>query len=188
MQAYSQLGEDDGWTPARPRAQPLHPWRDSFAWGVISTRGAYGEAMEPSLEVRRANFSRFIQRALSRAAEPPRRWSVPKIAKAAGIGNNTIYRWKEGTWKKDGPRPEQIVAFCDVLDIPPQLAFDILWPGKSDRAQATEPWPLDSDMETVLRKLEDPNVPEQEKYLIRETLRSLAARLTPPARKGRQTL
>lgn len=141
--------------------------------------------MPATAEARRAAFSRFVQRALDHA-KAERGWSVPMIAKASGVGDSTIYRWRDGQMTRS-PLPEQVVAFCDALDIPPSAAFSILWPGRTERPAEPEPMPLDSDLQTVLRRLRDPDVPEQEKFLIRETLRSLAARSPERTPKGRRT-
>lgn len=129
--------------------------------------------MEVSLEVRRDRFASFWRAELERAEGLG--MTVPKIAKAAGIGSNTIYRWRDGGWP-GMPKPDQIVAVCDILDIDPQIPMGILWPGKRTRAQTPQPRELPREVESLLRKLEDPEVPETEKYLIQETLRSLAAR------------
>ena len=147
--------------------------------------------MVASPDVRKAAFAAFVERALRGAHQ--RGLSVPKIAELAGIGSNTIYRWRDGNWIK-GPGAEQVVAFCDALDIPVSAAFSILWPGKAERAQEPEPPPMDPDLQELLRRLEDPNTPAFEKEFISETLRTLAARAvstgsppaaTPPRRQRR---
>lgn len=101
----------------------------------------------------------------------------------AGIGRSTVYRWKDGTWEQD-PKGAAVKAFCDALDINPGAAYAILWPGKDDRPAPAEPLPTDPDIDTLLRRISDPNVPEEEKYLIRETIRSLAARVPGRGRRG----
>lgn len=141
--------------------------------------------MPATADARRAAFSRFVQRALE-YAKTERGWSVPRIAKESGVGDSTIYRWRDGQWQSS-PKPEQVVAFCDSLDIPPSAAFLILWPGQRERPAEPEPMPLEPDLQTILRRLRDPDVPEREKFLIRETLRSLAARSPERPSKGRRT-
>lgn len=108
------------------------------------------------------------------------------VAKASGVGDSTIYRWRDGEWTRN-PLAEQVVAFCDALGIPPSAAFSILWPGRSERPAEPEPMPLEPDLQTILRRLRDPDVPEREKFLIRETLRSLAARSPERPSRGRRT-
>lgn len=146
--------------------------------------GTYRGDVPASADARRAAFSRFVERTLEHA-KAERGWSVPKVAEASGVGDSTLYRWRDGDWKRS-PQPEQVVAFCDALGIPPSAAFSILWPGQDDRPAEPEPLPLDPDLQTVLRRLRDPNVPEREKFLIRETLRSLAARSPEQSPKGRR--
>lgn len=141
--------------------------------------GDYLVVMAPPLEVRKANFARWVQRVLAQAQDQ-RGLSVPTIAKMAGIGDQTIYRWRNGTLKKL-PFPEQVVAFCDALDITTKFPFLILWPGKNDEAAEPEPIVLDSNYQALQRKLQDPAVPEFEKLFIQESLRQLADRPSNPA-------
>lgn len=139
-----------------------------------------------SPDVRRAAFARFARRLVD-GAKQNRGWSVEDIAEetkkraAAGegraVGRATIFRWLNGDWK-DSPSADAVEAFCDVLDVPVVAAFAILWPGKTGRAQAPEPVQPDPDFEVLLRMLQDPAVSEQDKYLIRETIRGLASRST----------
>lgn len=102
----------------------------------------------------------------------------------SGVGDSTIYRWRDGDWQRS-PLADQVLAFCDALDIPFAAASSILWPSKGERPQATAPAPMDPDIQELARRLVDPNVPDQEKFLIRETIRSLAARTT---RRGRDAV
>ncbi|MER7002253.1 helix-turn-helix transcriptional regulator [Dactylosporangium sp. NPDC000555] len=138
-----------------------------------------------SPDVRRAAFSRFVRRLVD-GARQNRGWSVTDIAeetkkRAAGgegrvaVSRSTLFRWLDGDWK-ESPSADAVEAFCDVLDVPVLAAFAILWPGKTGRAQVPEPVQPDPDFEVILRNLQDPNVSEQEKYLIRETIRNLASR------------
>ncbi|MCX4468945.1 transcriptional regulator [Micromonospora sp. NBC_01655] len=138
--------------------------------------------MPPSLEVRRVAFARFVERALH-DAKVTRGWNQRRVIEESGVGRTTLFRWLKGNWVED-PEAAKVRDFCDALDIPPAIPFLILWPGKRNRVEQPEPSPMDPDVERVLRKLADPNVPDVEKYLIRETIRSLAAR---PSRPGSQT-
>lgn len=133
--------------------------------------------MAPPLAVRRQAFAMFIRRALLHA-QTVKGWSVPQVAAQAGIGTATVYRWRDGTWA-DSPSPERVVAFCDALDIPPQAAFNILWPGKNDEAQPPQPMPMEPDFAQLLRRLADPSVSESTKETIRTMVRTLLA-ISPP--------
>lgn len=129
--------------------------------------------------MRREQWAAFVRRQLAHV-HVTRGWSVPKVAEAAGIGSNTIYRWRDGRGVR-APLPEQVVAFCDAVGVPASQAFAILWPGKHDGGRATAPQPLDDpDVVAIARKLADPNLPEVERYHLRETLRMLAARPVQP--------
>lgn len=144
--------------------------------------GTYLDAVPPgATDARRANFAGFVRRALTHAKET-RGWGVERIAEASGVGASTIYRWRDGDWRRS-PFGDQVAAFCEALDIPYAVAFSILWPDKRDRAQDATPFSTDPDLVTLARRLADPNVPEQEKFLIREVIRGLAARSGRPSRE-----
>lgn len=138
----------------------------------------------PSIEVRRRNFAAFVRRVTDQAAT--RGWSIPRIATDSGISNATIYRWRDGTGTRS-PLPEQVVAFCDALGIPPAVPFAILWPGRDDKPAEPEPLPADPDIERqmreLLRRIADPNVAEAEKLTIRATIRHLAGEPAPAGRR-----
>jgi transcriptional regulator with XRE-family HTH domain len=125
---------------------------------------------------------RFVNRALAQA-ESGRGWSIPKVAKVSGVGQQTLYRWQKGSWGRDFPKAELVEQFCDALDIPTAAAFNILWPGKTGRPAEPEPFPYEPEFDRLMRKLRDPGVSEQEKYLIRETVRGLANRPSPGDRR-----
>jgi len=104
-----------------------------------------------------------------------RGWSIPRIAKEAGIAPATIYRWLDGDWETS-PKGDAVESFCDAVDQPTGPAFQILFPGKTGEAVPTAPLAPDPDFETLQRKLMDPTVADQEKFHIRETIRTLALR------------
>jgi hypothetical protein len=99
------------------------------------------------------------------------------------VSRSTLYRWLRADWKAD-PLAAQVEAFCDALDIEPERAFRILWPGKSEKPVPTEPLHLNPDVTTILWRLQDPNFPEQEKHLLRAMLETLAARAGRTAPPG----
>lgn len=134
--------------------------------------------MPATPEARRKAFAAFVNRAL-RHAEISKDWSLPRVAKESRVGASTIYRWTKGEWR-EYPKGELVEQFCDALGIPTAAAFSILWPGASGKPTEAEPIPIDPDLERLARKLRDPNVPDTEKYLIRETVRSLASRPNRP--------
>lgn len=130
--------------------------------------------MPAAPEARKAAFAVLVKRALE-TAKRERGWSVPRIAQESGVGDSTIYRWRDGDWKRS-PQPEQVVAFCDALGLRTETAFRILWPSRGDRPAEPDPAPIPPDVQEVLRRLRDPNVPEQEKYFIARTLSGLIGR------------
>lgn len=136
-------------------------------------------------DARLAAFAAFVRRALDHA-RTQRGWSVEQVAKEAKLGVNTLYLWRDGAKLKRFPLAENVEAFCDTLGIKPEHAFAILWPGKD--AKPAEPPPLgpDEDLVTLARRLADPNVSREEKFLIRETIRGLAARGNGPGSQGRR--
>lgn len=131
----------------------------------------------PDPSVRLAAFSAFVRRALDQA-RLRRNWSVEQVAAASGLGVNTLYQWRKGPVAF--PEGEKVRKFCAALSITPAVAFGILWPADDDAP--TEPMPLgpEEDLLKLAQRLSDPSVPVQEKFLIRETIRSLAARSPEP--------
>lgn len=159
------------------RSMPLRARESGHARGSGREITIYGEPVptrSASADVRKVAFGNFVQRQL-RFARDERGWSVPQLAREAGISNQTIYRWRDGNWVRS-PLPEQVVAFCDALDVPPTAAFAILWPGKTSRPVAPEPAPMDPDVEALLRMLASPSTSDDDRLVIRATIRGLVAR------------
>lgn len=146
----------------------------------VATCGDYSHGMSPPpAAVRLQHWSDFVRRALAHA-HITQGWSVPRIAKEAGIGSNTIYRWRDARGIK-APSPEQVVAFCDALGLPAAQAHRILWPGQHDTPAPAAPEPaLPEDLVAIARKLHDPALPGPERYYLQETLHQLAARPSRP--------
>ncbi|MEU7590714.1 helix-turn-helix transcriptional regulator [Micromonospora sp. NPDC049230] len=114
-------------------------------------------------------FGEFIKRALGDAKE--RGLDIEDVETTTGIGRATIYRWVRA--ESPNPRREKVIAFCEGLGIPVKTATQILgWDGSR---QPTAPEPIvDPDIRAILRKLNDPNTPAEQKTSIRATLRYLA--------------
>jgi transcriptional regulator with XRE-family HTH domain len=159
------------------RSMPLQARESGRARGIANEIAVYGEPVptrSTAIDVRKAAFANFVARQL-RYAKDERGWSVPQLARVAGISNQSIYRWRDGNWARS-PQPEQVVAFCDALDVPPTAAFAILWPGKSSKPAAPDPAPMDPDVEALLRMLASPSTSDDDRLVIRATIRGLVAR------------
>lgn len=115
-----------------------------------------------------------------------------ELARAAGIGRATVFRWEGGD-----TRPEQadiVARVADVLgvDLDEALAAAGLRPHPQppDRPARQTP-PVDPDVAYLLRRLADPLATEREKALIREFLRFAARQIAqqtdddPPAAAAR---
>lgn len=157
----------------------------SSAPGTVTTRRSYRLLVPTDPQARLAAYTAFVRRALDRA-RAQRNLSVEQIADLAGISPNTIYLWRSGTQWKTFPKGESVEAFCDALNIPPGVAFAILWPGRDTKPPQPEPIDTMPELVTLARKLNDPNVPEEERHLIRETLRMLANRPASPVETARR--
>lgn len=170
---------------AKGRGRPRQ-WRMRREWSLTSQLMAYLAAMAPTDDARKEAFSRWTKRVVAHA-KLTRNWSVTKIAEVAGIGDQTIYRWMNKEWSGRGPQPDQIVAFCDALDVTPDEPFKILWPGKKGAAPAAEPLAItDPDLLLLAQRLADPNVDDIEKWYIQQQLQQLVARpKQPTTRPGR---
>lgn len=133
--------------------------------------------MTVTQDARRDRWSRYVKRALENS-KTQRGWTITKVLDESNIGRATLYSWINGTWKED-VLAGSVEKFCDALGLPTEDAFRILWPGKFGRRVATEPAPMDPDLELLLRKLVSDDTPEMEKYFIRESLKQLANRIPP---------
>jgi transcriptional regulator with XRE-family HTH domain len=127
--------------------------------------------MAVSRDVARQRFAQFVQRALADARA--RGMTDNDIQKATGVGQSTFHRWRRGQGDRL-PTIERVQAFCAGLEMPIQPALDAL--GMSDVRVPTPPPALDPDVARVLRRLNDPAVPEAEKTAIRSVLRLLGGR------------
>ena len=146
-------------------------------WGQVPAHGKYRLRMAVDPQVRKAKFGHFIEKALEDARG--RGLTARKIQEITGVSTTTFYRWRNGEWTT-APRAGEVKAFCEGLGIDVNRAYRIL--GWTDEIQGREPEPeieLDRDWREVLRRLNDPNTPDVEKYLIQETIRSLANRPKP---------
>lgn len=145
----------------------------SLTWDDVPDPENYLLNMPAADDARRAAFGRFVRRALEVARA--RGLTVPEIERATGVSKSTFYRWRDGTWTRD-PEGSQVLDFCKGLEIPVKPVHDLLGWNEDTPRETTPPDPLDPDMERLVRKLRDPNVPDEEKRFIRESLRMLAAR------------
>ena len=131
--------------------------------------------MPTSPDVNRTRFSRFVARTLEQARE--RGLTDRDIAAATTVNAATFHRWKRGDYRT-APGVDKVLAFCRGLDVSPQEALLAL--GLSTGRPDPSPEPvLPSDFKTLLRRLEDPNVPDDHKEAIRTVIRMLAQQRVP---------
>lgn len=123
-----------------------------------------------SLEARRAAFGRFVRRALEDAKD--RKLTIAEVERRTGVGSTTFYRWRDGEWTKD-PRPTQVDAFCEGLDIPTTAAYRALGWGSDGKPSAEPDAVFDPELRAVQRILMNPGVSDQRKQTIREMLRMI---------------
>jgi hypothetical protein len=121
-----------------------------------------------SLDARRAAFGRFVRKALEDAKD--RRITIAEIERRTGVGSTTFYRWRDGDWSKD-PRPSQVDAFCEGLDIPTKAAYRALGWGADGKPSAEGAESFDPELRAIQRKLMDPGVSDATKESIRNMLR-----------------
>lgn len=138
--------------------------------------------MAHAQDVRRSQFAAFIRRATEHA-QITRGWSIRRIGTESGVSDSTIHRWLSGDWAED-PRGGQVEKFCVSLEIPPSIAFTILWPG-GNAPDEPEPLPTEPDLRKLQAALMDPDLSDEEKFHIRTTIRTLAAHIEGARRSRR---
>lgn len=136
------------------------------------------------LEVRKDRFSKLVKRVVAHARNT-KGWSLGRLLQEAEVSKPAYYRWVNMTWT-ESPEPALIERFFDAADWPVADAFDILWPGKVGKREATAPAPLPADIELIMRALNDPNTPAEDLVVIKATLDMLLARIDASStrRKG----
>lgn len=135
----------------------------------------YGGVIAP---VSRARFARFVAHALAAARD--RGMTDKDIAAATGIGTSTFHRWQRGEFAT-APDLSRVRAFCEGLGVSTREALAAL--GMSERQPTAPEPPMDPDVLTVLRALADPNVPADEKRMIRDMIGMIADRHRRPRRR-----
>ena len=142
-----------------------------FRYAVRMSASRVRDTSPPPPGARKLEYAAFVRQALA-TARTTRAWNGSEVARRTGVSRQTINRWVRGDWQSD-PEPERVVAFCEGLGLDPSVAFTILEWG---RPAAVEPAALDPDIAALLRRWADPNLTEQERFHIRETVRYLAYR------------
>lgn len=123
-------------------------------------------------DVAKAKFAGWVRRTLADARD---RGNTDKmIEKATGVGSSTFHRWRRADWGASGwPETDKIIKFAEGLGVDPAEAFAALGVGVR---RDTAPEPADDPhIETIRRRLANPNVSREEKVAIRAQLRYLAA-------------
>lgn len=108
--------------------------------------------------------------------------TVRKFVALSEVSSPTLYRWRTGKWKLD-PERHLVDRFCRTVGADPDEAYGILGWGVDEPVRVELEPEVDPDVQRsvtlLLRKLNDPSVPESEKIHIRELLRYLAVRKPP---------
>lgn len=156
----------------RPKRIRARTWERTRPRENRPANGTYLDLVATSADVNRQRFARFVARVLADARD--RGMTDSDIAKATGVGSSTFHRWQAGNFRKR-PELEKIKTFCEGLGVPVRAAMLAL--GIEDGRDETAPEPaLDPDVRRILRALADPGRPDEEKRVIREMLKMIAAR------------
>lgn len=130
----------------------------------------------------RARYAAFVDRSMRRARENG--LSDRKIASLSGLSTATLHRWRNAQGK-ELPEIEKVRRFCHAVEASLDEALQAL--GLTDSAPtATPEAPLPRDVQTILRRLSDPNTPETEREFIRRSLEMLADRVSSDGRRSEQ--
>lgn len=135
----------------------------------------YIDDMPVAMDVRLERFRRWVAATLQDARG--RGLTDNDIRDKTGLSVTTWHRWQSGKFGRLGPQPDAVYRYCDGLSLPRSEPANILgWTGEN-RIIPVEPAPdIPPDVRELLRRLRDPNVPEQEKVFISETIKSLVGR------------
>jgi len=89
-------------------------------------------------------------------------WSQEDLERESGVSRSTLSRWERGL--ADRPEPELVRAVCKVLDVDPRLAAVRLGYLRMDEIATTGTLnQLRPEVEEVLRMLEDPQLPADDR-------------------------
>lgn len=88
-------------------------------------------------------------------------WNLKTTAQKAGIGVNSIYRWKDQT-----PTTESLQKVANVLDV----SVDYLL-GNDSKSNSDTKKVVDIDDDTVLLSFDGKPIPEEDKELFKRLLR-----------------
>lgn len=137
---------------------------------------SYRDSVVADQKVRLARFTEFVNRAIRASGR-----GVEDLARAAGIGVNTLYLWRSGK-HREFPQGETVRKFCVTVGCDPAAAFAILWPAEGAKAAATEPQDLEPEIVRLLQVLRAPKeiVSDAEKERIWRMIEAMA-----PARSDR---
>jgi transcriptional regulator with XRE-family HTH domain len=113
-------------------------------------------------------FAQFVRRAVD-DAKNRRGWTVTRLATETGVGRSTLFRWLNGDCQ-EFPELANVRSFCMALDIPVSAAFAALGVREENDVEAD----ARDDVQKILGRLADPNVPAADKRVIRDMLRYLA--------------
>lgn len=128
---------------------------------------------------RKERFGRFVKRATDQTLKVHHDWKIQEFCEHVGVSKATLYRWINGTWKRD-PEPESVEGFCRALGIDPNTAFEMLGWGVGAPTREATPPASDPDIEALARKLQQPGLPSTEEAHIRDMIRYLVGRPVPP--------
>ncbi|GKT04494.1 helix-turn-helix domain-containing protein [Furfurilactobacillus entadae] len=90
-----------------------------------------------------------------------RGWNLKETATKAGIGINSIYRWKD-----QSPTTESLEKVADVLNV----SVDYLL-GKTDNAEPAKPSKVDIADDDIIMTYEGREIPKEDLEIIKRLLR-----------------
>lgn len=119
----------------------------------------------------------------SAAARQAAKLSASELARRLGIDRVTVWRWENGKQKPENSEVVQKFAEATGVDLDEALAAAGLRPGAVAPKEPTQEPPMDPDLVTLMAKLADPNVNDETKAFIRQTLQHLANLPENPPKK-----
>jgi transcriptional regulator with XRE-family HTH domain len=180
-----------------PRSAPCGDWSHACVVVPINLkrliretyRARVGDGATDADRARWNAFARWARKAVDDARDI-KGWSQPRVAAETGVSKAQLQRWMNADFRAD-PQPAKVNGFARALGLELDEPYRILqWGRFAPESRPAAPTQIPDAVAALLRKLQDPSVPESEKRDALRTVEWLAQRPStppePPASRSRR--